>query len=458
MTETSFPSAGRKPLLSGLLVALLVASFAVQAQGLRLNPNLNLGPNVRAERPVAVDADFIVALVNAEPITNHEVRQAMRRLEQRGGARPPADELAREVLDQLISERALLQHAQETGLRVDEASLLQAEQAVAAQNGLGLEAFRRRLSAEGIEPSAFRDDLRRQILMQRLREREVGSRVQVSEADVDDAMRARRAALSADVSVNLGHVLVQVPESVGPDRLRELEARAQQAADRVRAGEEFASVARAFSDAAEAATGGQFGLRPYSRLPELFVQAVRDLPVGGVAGPLRSPAGFHVLKVIERRDAAAANARVVQTRASHILLRPGPQLSEAQAIERLAGMRQQVQAGQASFESLAREFSQDGSASEGGDLGWSEPGMFVPEFEQVMNALRPGQLSEPVVSRFGVHLIRVAERRERELSDREQRELVRAQLREQRAESALDALVQDVRGRAYVELRDPPRP
>lgn len=444
--------------MAGLGLALLVASFAAQAQSLRMSRDLVL----RAQAPVAVDADFIVALVNSEPVTNHDVRQGMARvrqqLEQRGAALPPSDELAREVLEQLVSERAMLQHAVETGVRVDEATLLQAEQSVAAQNGMGVEEFRRRLTAERINPATFREDLRRQILMQRLREREVEARVQVSEGDIDDALRARRAALAADPSVNLGHVLVQVPESASESRIRELEARAQEAATRARAGEDFAVLARNFSDATEAASGGQFGLRPYSRLPELFVEATRNLAVGQVAGPVRSPAGFHVLKVIERQDGSAANAKVIQTRVSHILIRPTAQLSEAQAAERLSGLRRQLQSGQASFESLAREFSQDGSARQGGDLGWAEPGMFVPEFEQAMNALRPGEVSEPVVSRFGVHLIRVAERRERELGDREQRELVRAQLRGQRAEDALEALVQEVRGRAYVEFRDPPRP
>lgn len=450
--------ARRYRLVAGLCLALLGTSFAAHAQSLRMSRDLVL----RAQAPVAVDADFIVALVNSEPVTNHEVRQGMARvrqqLEQRGGNVPPPDELAREVLEQLVSERAMLQHAVETGVRVDEASLLQAEQAVAAQNGMGLDEFRRRLSAERINPATFREDLRRQILMQRLREREVQNRVQVSEGDIDDALRARRAAMAGDPSVNLGHVLVQVPETAGASRIRELEARAQEAATRARAGEDFAALARSFSDAAEAASGGQFGLRPYSRLPELFVEATRNLAVGQVAGPVRSPAGFHVLKVIERQDGAAANVKVTQTRASHILIRPTPQLTEAQVVQRLVGLRRQLLAGQASFEALAREFSQDGSAREGGDLGWAEPGMFVPEFEQVMNALRPGEVSEPVVSRFGVHLIRVTERRQRELGDREQRELVRAQLREQRAEDAVEALVQDVRGRAYVEFRDPPRP
>lgn len=444
--------------LAGLILALWGAAWPVaQAQGLRLSPNMAL----RAGPTTPVDADFIVALVNAEPVTNHEVRQATQRLgqqlQQRGVQLPPAEQLAQQALDQLVSEKALVQHAVEIGVRVDDAALLQAEQSVAAQNSLSVEAFRSRLKTEGIDQAAFREDLRRQILMQRLREREVG-RVQVSESDIDDALRALQATASREPAVNLGHVLVQVPESASEAQVRSLEARAREAAERARAGDDFAAIARTYSDASEGATGGEFGMRPYSRLPELFVQSTRNLAVGQVAGPIRSPAGFHVLKVVGRQDGDSANARVPQTRASHILLRTGPQLSEAQAVERLASLRQQLQSGQSTFEALAREHSQDGSARQGGDLGWAEPGMFVPEFEQVMNALKPGEVSEPVVSRFGVHLIRVDQRRERQLATQEQRELIRAQLRERRAEEALQSLVQDVRGRAYVEFRDSPRP
>ncbi|MEZ5662443.1 MAG: peptidylprolyl isomerase [Burkholderiaceae bacterium] len=457
MTDRHHPVRHRAR-LAGLILALWGAAWPVaQAQGLRLSPNMAL----RAGPTTPVDADFIVALVNAEPVTNHEVRQATQRLgqqlQQRGVQLPPAEQLAQQALDQLVSEKALVQHAVEIGVRVDDAALLQAEQSVAAQNSLSVEAFRSRLKTEGIDQTAFREDLRRQILMQRLREREVG-RVQVSESDIDDALRALQATASREPAVNLGHVLVQVPESASEAQVRSLEARAREAAERARAGDDFAAIARTYSDASEGATGGEFGMRPYSRLPELFVQSTRNLAVGQVAGPIRSPAGFHVLKVVGRQDGDSANARVLQTRASHILLRTGPQLSEAQAVERLASLRQQLQSGQSTFETLAREHSQDGSARQGGDLGWAEPGMFVPEFEQVMNALKPGEVSEPVVSRFGVHLIRVDQRRERQLATQEQRELIRGQLRERRAEEALQSLVQDVRGRAYVEFRDPPRP
>jgi len=446
--------------LTTLALALAV-SGQVSAQGLRNTAQLASPPAAAAG--VARTADFIVALVNSEPLTNNEVRLRVLRLEQQfaqqGRAVPPRAEMVRQVLDQLINERVQVQHATEVGIRVSDDDVNQAEQAVAAQNGLSVEEFRRRLNAEGvIDTSRLRADLRQQITLQRLREREVEGRVKVTEADIDDHIRDQQGGGDlASLEMNLGHVLVAVPEGADAARVAELQARAQRVADRARAGEDFAALAREFSDAPERNNGGQFGLRPAARLPDLFVNATRTLSSGGIAGPLRSGAGFHVLKVIEKRQAGLPDMVVTQTRARHILLVPTAQLTQAQAQEKLAGFRQQIVSGQASFEDLAREHSQDGSAATGGDLGWAAPGQFVPEFEQVMNALRPGELSQPLVSRFGVHLIRVEERRQNTLSQRDQREVVRNVVREKKVDEAFDLWMQDLRARAYVELREAPQ-
>ncbi len=248
-----------------------------------------------------------------------------------------------------------------------------------------------------------------------------------------------------------------VPENASQEQLASLQARAQLAAERARSGTDFAALVREFSNAPGGSTDGQMGLRTLDRYPELFVNATQNLAVGAVAGPLRSGAGFHVLKVLEKKRAGAPGATVAETRARHILLRTGPQLSEATAVARLSDLRQRITAGQADFAALARESSQDGSAREGGDLGWAGPGQFVPEFEERMNSLAPGQIGEPLVSRFGVHLIQVLERRTTQLSPREQREAVRAVLREKKYEDAYAAWAQEVRGRAYVEYREPPQ-
>ncbi len=451
-------------LLSTLALAVTLAVGPVAAQTQRSPGGLSLPAGTGAASPNRT-ADFIVALVNSEPVTNHDVRQRLRQVEQTIAQRnitnaPPRAELVRQVLEQLINERAQLQFATESGLRVTDNEIDQAEQNIAAQNQLSREQFRQRLASEGIDVNRFRSELRQQLLLQRVREREVDSRVRVSDADIDDFIREQQA--NNDISsleLNLSHVLVTVPENASEALVAERQARAQRVAERARAGEDFATLAREFSDAPERVNGGQFGWRAATRLPDLFVNSTRALAPGEIAGPVRSLAGFHVLRVNDKRGGGGLPAmNVTQTRVSHILLRPGPQLSEQAAQARLSEFRQRIAGGQASFEALAREHSQDGSAAGGGVLGWASPGMFVPEFEQAMNRLQPGELSEPVVSRFGVHLIRVDERRTVPLAENERRERIRNVVRAQKLEKALALWARDVRARAYVEIREEPQP
>ncbi len=462
MTDRLFPLR-----LTGLALAVLVAAGPVHAQaqpGRTAAPATSAAPAAApsAAPSAARTADFIVALVNSEPVTNSEVRRRVQRaaqqLAQRGGPQPTRDQLVAEVVELVISERAQMQHAAEIGVRVSESEVDEAERAVAAQNQMSRDEFRRRLVQDaGTDVAQFRADLKRELTLQRLQEREVISKVRVTEADIDNHLLEERPASNPDaLELNLAHVVVAVPEGAAEAQVQALKAKADEAARRARAGDDFAALARELSDAPERTRGGTFGMRPASRLPELFVNGVKDLPVGGVAGPLRSPAGFHVLKVVENRT-AGVDATSTQTRARHILLRPSSQLSQAQAIERLNTWRQQILAGQARFEDLAREHSADGSAAGGGELGWASPGQFVPEFEQALDALRPGELSPPVVSRFGVHLIRLEERRQQALSQRDQREAVRNIVREKKAGEALELWARDLRARAYVEIREEPQ-
>jgi len=458
MTDRRFPAVPRLTALA-LCAGLLVAA---QAQTLRPSGQLNtLRGLPAASGPRTVD--YIVALVNSEPLTNNEVRARLLRVEQQmtqqGVALPPRDDLARQIMEQLINERVQLQQATEQGLRVDDATLSRAEQNIATQNQLTLEEFHRRLVAEGMDLNQLRRQLRDQLLLQQLREREVESRVQVSENDIDEYVREQKSAGElSSLELNLSHILVLVREGASPEQVKAQEARAQRAADRARKGEDFGALAREYSDAPEGASGGQFGMRSADRLPELFVTATRELNAGDIAGPLRSPAGFHVLRLVEKRQAGLPDVNVTQTRAHHILLRTGPQLSQNDATARLTQWREQIGSGKTSFEAVAREHSQDGSASTGGDLGWASPGQFVPEFEQVMNGLRPGEVSAPVVTRFGVHLIRVDERKQTRLSEREQRDIVKGLVHERKAAETLQNWAQDLRSRAYVELREAPQP
>lgn len=425
-------------------------------------------------------ADFIVAVVNSEPVTNNELRIRLARVQQQASAQgatlPPREVLLRDVLERLILEKAQVQLAREAGVRIDELSVSQAEQSVARQNNVTVAEMHRRLAADNITPERFREELRSQLLQQRLREREVDAKVRVTELDIDQYLREQqktqahqsRLGNSVDASqieINLAHVLIAVPENATPGQLAERESRAQSVADKARAGDDFATLARDYSDSPERAQGGVWGLRPVGRYPDLFVESTQTLPVGGIAGPVRSGAGFHILKVIEKSRATGqggaggggAVATAVQSHARHILLPVGPQLTEAAAAERLADYRHRVESGQTDFAALAREYSKDGSAKQGGDLGWATPGRYVPEFEQAMNALQPGGISEPVVSRFGVHLIQLLERRQVKLSVREQRDMVRDAVREKKLDEAYALWAQEVRNRAYVEFRDIPQ-
>ena len=416
------------------------------------------------EAPRQREADYIVAIVNTEPVTNNEVRARMARAERQMNERnvslPPRDELRKEILERLISERAQLQYARESGLQVDAVALAQAELAIARQNQLtSVEQLHRRIQQEGITLKEFQDDVRNQVLLVRLREREIEPKLRISDADVDAFIREQTGAQQGSQEINLAMILVAVPEGASAEERARLQTRAEEAAKRARAGEDFAKLAEEFSDANNRGRdGGVLGLRSLDRYPDLFVQSTQRLKVGGIAGPVKSDAGLHILKVLERKQASdLPEMKIPQTHVRHILLLVGPQQSERVAVERLADFKRRVQSGQARFETLAREYSQDASAREGGDLGWASPGQFVPEFEQTMNNLDAGQISDPLVSRFGVHLIQVDGRREQVLTAAEQRQMARNMLRERKAQEAFETWSKEVRGRAYVEYREPPR-
>ncbi len=450
-----------------LLLAALAAFFGgtlggigapAHAQTLTLPRTATLpGPAPEPASPQRA-ADYIVAVVNSEPITNNDVRlEAQRAAQQLAQARRPLPsqaELGRLVLERLISDKAQLQLARDTGIRVDNLAVDQAEQNVARQNQIEVPELRQRLQKDGISLTVFRESLRDQLILVRLREREVDSRVRVSDLEVEQFMRepvGGAAGAPANQQINIAQILVAVPENASPQEVEALQAKAQGLLQRARTNEDFGTLARELSDAPDRANGGQLGLRPADRVPPLFLEATQSLAVGGVAGPVRSGAGFHVLKVLEK---GLVGMTVVQHRARHILLRASAQLNEVQARDKLSDFKRRIDAGQADFATLARDNSQDGSAAQGGDLGWGSPGQFVPEFEQVLTALQPGQISEPLISRFGMHLIQLVERRTAALSKAEQQEVVRNQLRDKKLDEAFLVWAQEVRGRAYVEFRE----
>jgi len=411
-------------------------------------------------RTAARNGDYIVAVINSELVTAFEVEQRLARVRaeaQRGNSRlPPEAELRQQVLDALIDERVQSTYARENGPRIDDAELERAVANVASQNQLTPAQLRERIVADGMDYGRFRSTLRDQMAVERVREREVNARIRISDADIDRVVEQQRAEAAADVELNLAQILVTVPEGASEAVLAERRARAEQALARVRGGEDFAKVARELSEDANRAAGGVIGRRSSKRLPDLFVDAVKNLRAGQVTPqPVRSGAGFHVLKVIERAEGDAF--KVTQTRARHILMRVSDRSSQPAVAARLEQLRRQIERGERKFEDVARELSEDGTAPNGGDLGWTSPGSFVPEFEDAMNRLPLGGLSQPVASRFGVHLIQVMERRDVALEPKQVREQARNMLREQRFEQAYADWTRDLRLRAYIEMREPPQ-
>ncbi|WP_367848174.1 peptidylprolyl isomerase [Rhodoferax sp. WC2427] len=452
----------RKTLLGLAALAALTAS----AQGLR--PSTGAGTGLTGNIPARTSdaqrqADFIVAVVNSEPITNNEVRaRVIRTLQQMAQQGTPAGEadqavVVRQVLDRLILEKAQLQLAAETGLKIDDATVDAAELNVARQNQLDVPELRRRMVQDGMVPAQFREELRNQLILTRLRDREIDARQRVSDADVDQYLRDQQANTDPSaLELNLAMVLVAVPENASPEQVATLQAKAESLRARAAAGADFAGLARTSSDAPDHARGGAMGMRPADRYPDVFVEATRGLDTGGVSAVVRSGAGFHILKVLDKRQGGLATT-VVQQHARHILLRTGPRLTESAAVERMNDFKRRIQSGQADFAQLAKENSTDGSAAQGGDLGWSSPGQFVPEFEEALDKLEPGQIADPLVSRFGVHLVQLLERREAAVTPKEQREIARGIVREKKLDEAYARWLEQVRSRAYVEFREPPQ-
>ena len=423
--------------------ALFASSFTASAQN----------------APSNVGRDYIVAVVDAAPITNHEVNARVPtlrdQLKQQGRPIPQGSSLLQATLERLIVEKALLQHAKESGISVEDEALDQAEQRMAAQNQISVADLHKKLKSEGTSVERFRQNLRDQLVLQRLTDRNIPSRIKISDVEIDQVVRLRQSASEdTNPTIELGHVFIAVPEKASESSIAALEAKAQTVLTSLKRGDDLGRLAKDYSDGAEREKGGLMGLKLASRYPALFIEATKNLNVGD-AVLVKSGAGFHVLKLVTKR--ASGVVTVTQTHPRHILLRPGGQLSQTVARAQLAEYKRQIEAGKADFAKLAREHSQDGSAADGGDLGWVSPGVFVPEFEDVMNKLQTGQIADPMVSRFGVHLVQVLERREAPISERELRDMARNNLREKKFDETYQLWAQEVRGRAYVEYRDAPQ-
>jgi peptidyl-prolyl cis-trans isomerase SurA len=429
---------------------------APAAPGSSAPPAARPAPSTRTAKPV----DRIIAVVNDEVITANELRSrtllAEVQLQRQKIAPPPQDVLARQVLERMIVDRAQLQLARETGVRVDDATVNAAMMRIAESNNISVPALRQRLEAEGISFAQFREDVRQDILLNRLREREVDSRLQVSDSEIDNFI-ADQTGISADAEeVNLAQILLRIPENATPQRLDETRLRADDLVAQLKGGADFARLAASYSNATEALQGGELGWRNADRLPTLFIDAIKGVKTGENAPIVRSPNGFNILKVLGLRSAVAgklAGAPVQQSRVRHILLRVTDVTPEPDVKRRLEEFKVRIEAGQIEFGTLARLHSVDPSGSRGGDLGWMYPGDTVPEFERAMNALKIGEVSGPVQSPFGWHLIQVNERRTEPASAERSRQAARQALRERKSEEAYQDWLRQLRDKTYVEYR-----
>ncbi len=432
------------PARRSLLIALaLLATAAV-----------NPPPQASARAAEARALDRILAVVNDEVITATELARHLAQTKKQLSLERipvPSDEiLERQLLERMILERLQLQAAERAGIRVSEDELEQALAAVARRNGLSTEAFLRALAGEGLDPAHYREELRRQLVIRRLVEREIRDRIHVSEAEVEAFLEQRNR--DPSVAYHLSHIFLPLPESASPETIQATGRRAEDIVRELRAGANFAQLAIAHSQGPEALQGGDLGWKTTGELPELFLAALEKLKPGEVSEPLRGPNGFHILRLNERRGGGEEPFVVTQTHVRHILLRPNAVLTDEEARARLAALRARLLQGGEDFASAARAHSEDhASAAQGGDLGWIDPGMLAPEFERAMNALAPGEVSEPVRTAFGWHLIQVLERRTQDISHERRLAQARHEILARKTDERYEQWLRQLRDEAYVE-------
>lgn len=409
----------------------------------------------QAPRGRVVLLDRIVAVVNEDVITRRDLDDRMRvisvQLKEQGTPIPPKDVLEKQVLDRMVYTKVQLQLARETGLRVDDGQLDTAIARIAANNKITPAKLRETLERDGVSFAKFREDIRDEIIMARLREREVDNKVTIADSEIDNLLNALQKQGGKSEEFDVSHILIRVPEQASPEQLQDRRARAEKALAQIKAGTDFRQVAASFSEAPDAVQGGAIGWREPARLPAIFAEAVGSMKPGEVSPILRSPNGLHIVRLNGRRGHDAP-VIVSQTHPRHILIKTSEVVSENDAKERLIKLKERLD-NKADFAELARLQSEDGSASRGGDLGWLSPGDTVPEFEKAMDALKVGEISGPVRSPFGWHLIQVIERRNEDMSKQQQRMQARMALREQKADEAYQEWLRQLRDKAFVEYR-----
>ena len=402
-----------------------------------------------------VNVDRVVAVVNDEAITQYDLDDAKRivlqQLKQQNVQPPAQDVLDKQVLERMMTERSLLQFAKENGVKVDDTMIERAILRIAQENKLSAEDFRKALAKENIDYPRYREDVRHELTVQRLREREVDSKITVSDAEVEQYLATLKSQSSGEAEYKLAHILVMVPEQASADQIDARKRRAEDALRELKNGADFAQVAAGFSDASDALGGGNLGWRSGARLPTVFADEVRAMQVGQISAITRSAAGFHIVKLLDKRSRNEPTV-VDQTHARHILVRVNEIVSESDGKAKIDRLKDRIDAG-AKFEELAKLNSEDTTSAKGGDLGWVNPGDTVPEFDEAMKKLEPNQISAPVRTPFGWHLIQVLERRRQDITGDRARSEAQVAIRQRKADEAFQDWVRQIRDRAYVEVR-----
>jgi peptidyl-prolyl cis-trans isomerase SurA len=434
---------------------LILSGFIFTHLAISAENSTAIESKAAAKTNVVVKMDRIIAVVDQSVITEQEladrISTVVAQLEKQGTALPPQNVLEKQVLERLIVDSLQLQLATQTGLKVDDTQLDKTIERIAAQNKLGVEEFKTLLEKDGLSIRKFREDIRSEITIARLREREVDNKLNVSEGEVDNYLTTQASRGEEQDEFEISHILIRTPEDASPEDLEKAKTKTQEVLQQLSNGTNFAQVSASFSDAPNALEGGNMGWKSGAQLPALFLDTLKKLQVGEVAKPLRSPNGFHVLKLTNRRGGTSALV-VAQTHARHILLKLSEVVSEKEAKRKMDGIKERIDNG-IKFEDMARQYSEDGSANNGGDLGWVNPGDTVPPFEKAMNALGLGEISEPVLSPFGWHIIQVLERRQQDMTKEASRLKARQEIRARKSEEAYQDWIRELRDRAFVELR-----
>ncbi len=403
--------------------------------------------------------DSIAVVVNDDVITKNELAARIKNVSQRMKAQnmalPDTADMQRQILERMIVERAQMQLAKEMGVRIDDTTLDRAIGRIAEQQKMTIQDLRNQIEKEGTAFSAFREEIRDEIIMQRLREHEVDNKIQISDAEIDTYLAAEKAAAADQVEMNLAQIMVQIPNNASPEQIAKAKDKADEVTRQLRTGADFAKMAAKYSDSADALKGGEIGWRSPDRLPPVFAEALAKLKPGQYTPTIKSTTAFHILKLIGKRSAAESLEKqvITQSRVRHILIKVSPTVTADDAKRKLKELKERLDNKAAKFEELARLFSNDGSASKGGDLGWMSPGDSMPEFETPVAALKVGELSDVIETPFGFHLVEVLERKSDDVSKEKMRAAARQVIRDRKMEEATEDWSRQVRDRAYVEFR-----